>query len=601
MSKASNNRVKLNTYVSVKDFGAVGDGVSNDAQAFQNAINSLVYQYGTGTLHIPAGVYKLDTTAFGGPIVLPEGIQVEGDGGHQVRNFGVSNQGTKLHIYGTIYSAFTYARGCSFSKLQIDYPAQLEDPVTPVVYPYTFQYNAAVSSGTKCRFNDIYFERTYAGIQTQGATTFTNIHGSFYSNMFYIVDALSFININNCSCTPLWAHGVTSNTVVWQTSNLSFVKITGSCDGLKLSNCYNLGLRYGIEIVGSGTTVNLVTVDSCSFDGVKQPLRLDPAAELFSMQFTNCLFLTTVTSGAIPTAAFDINSAVGYAGSIDYRTLTFSNCIFKSGATGVISINGNGMDHVIVDGCTFLGWNTSGVTGAQARSAIYVNSTLAKVTITGCSFSDRLGYNAGRLPSALTIQNAKSVSVSGNTVDYTSYGVRLLASGVIGNLLVNGNSANLVTTPTQYDNTAVATAFIDKDNSWVGAGQVSASCTATTAITTLTTVVFDVKVFDSAVEYNAATGVFTALTPGIYSVSALLTSSAGTSGDVFQIRITKSASVTVQRKIAMTTQSQSYQVSGRVSLTAGQTLSVEVSRVSGAGSFSLTGVSNENKFDITKL
>ena len=44
--------------VNVKDFGAVGDGVTNDASAFQAAIN---YFGDFGTLHVPSGTYRLDS------------------------------------------------------------------------------------------------------------------------------------------------------------------------------------------------------------------------------------------------------------------------------------------------------------------------------------------------------------------------------------------------------------------------------------------------------------------------------------------------------------------------------------------------------------
>jgi hypothetical protein len=57
MSKALKNKVKLNDVISVKDFGAVGDGVTDDRTALQDAFNYVALN--GGTLYIPAGTYQL--------------------------------------------------------------------------------------------------------------------------------------------------------------------------------------------------------------------------------------------------------------------------------------------------------------------------------------------------------------------------------------------------------------------------------------------------------------------------------------------------------------------------------------------------------------
>lgn len=61
MSKALKNKVKLNDVVSVKDFGAVGDGVTDDTTAIQSAINAAA---ATGTIVI----------FFSGTFVITSGI-----------------------------------------------------------------------------------------------------------------------------------------------------------------------------------------------------------------------------------------------------------------------------------------------------------------------------------------------------------------------------------------------------------------------------------------------------------------------------------------------------------------------------------------------
>jgi hypothetical protein len=56
--------------VSVKTFGAVGDGVTDDHTAFQNALN-----YGVGVIKVPTGRYRLSAT-----ITIPSGVFLVSDG-----------------------------------------------------------------------------------------------------------------------------------------------------------------------------------------------------------------------------------------------------------------------------------------------------------------------------------------------------------------------------------------------------------------------------------------------------------------------------------------------------------------------------------------
>ena len=54
-------QTKLQQYVSVKDFGATGNGTTNDTTAIQAAINSLT---NGGTVFLPKGTYLLDSLVF---------------------------------------------------------------------------------------------------------------------------------------------------------------------------------------------------------------------------------------------------------------------------------------------------------------------------------------------------------------------------------------------------------------------------------------------------------------------------------------------------------------------------------------------------------
>ena len=65
---ATTVQAKLRETVSVKDFGAVGDGVTDDWSALQTAINA-------GAAYIPAGTYRVTQ-----PIILPSNAKVRGAG-----------------------------------------------------------------------------------------------------------------------------------------------------------------------------------------------------------------------------------------------------------------------------------------------------------------------------------------------------------------------------------------------------------------------------------------------------------------------------------------------------------------------------------------
>jgi hypothetical protein len=76
---------KLRQYVSVKDFGAVGDGVTNDTTAFKAAIAA------STSIYVPQGTYLIEPTATSGDFMLYLGTQ--GSGGNPTSRNG-------MHIYG---------------------------------------------------------------------------------------------------------------------------------------------------------------------------------------------------------------------------------------------------------------------------------------------------------------------------------------------------------------------------------------------------------------------------------------------------------------------------------------------------------------------
>ena len=89
MSKALKNKVKLNDMVSVKDFGAVGNGVADDTLAIQAALAA------SKSVFIPAGTYRVSSIS----------VLYSGNDGYVVK--GAGRNTTKLVADGTVSNFFT--------------------------------------------------------------------------------------------------------------------------------------------------------------------------------------------------------------------------------------------------------------------------------------------------------------------------------------------------------------------------------------------------------------------------------------------------------------------------------------------------------------
>ena len=118
--------------VDVRAFGAVGDGVTNDAPAFAAAVAA-----GRGRrISIPQGNYRIDADA--GPITLEE-VDLVGENVLDGAT-GSIDRGVNLWITGASISPFRVRRGVSVQGLGIYYPEQSDSP-TPRPYPATFAFD----------------------------------------------------------------------------------------------------------------------------------------------------------------------------------------------------------------------------------------------------------------------------------------------------------------------------------------------------------------------------------------------------------------------------------------------------------------------------
>ena len=92
--------LKLGEFVSVKDFGAVGDGTTNDSAAFNSAVAAIVASGKKGVLFIPAGTYKVNSTL----TVNISFVSIWGESA--VIDFSAITSGAAMVVNATVYPPY---------------------------------------------------------------------------------------------------------------------------------------------------------------------------------------------------------------------------------------------------------------------------------------------------------------------------------------------------------------------------------------------------------------------------------------------------------------------------------------------------------------
>jgi hypothetical protein len=474
---------KLRDIVSVKDFGAVGNGVVDDASAIQAALNS-----GAKRVYAPAGTYKILST-----LTIPTNVSLEGDGIGATIFDGSSASYATLTNGTHIISApgtLTQIQGLSSNATIGSRSIVLTGAPTLSVNDIILIYNP--TNGSWCPVNPEYRAGEWARVASVSSST-VNLQGGLADS--YTTAAVNIYRLDNpssCSLRNFTLKGL--KDIANPIFGIKLDKAVDSCfenvrvwncsySQIYVSQCFNVQLRgcsteedfaasfggdYGLSI-GNSQNINVV---GGYFAAARHSITVGGGDFLGSV--TNRYIVidgaSLNTSGSI--AAADFHENAEYSG--------YYNCVINSGITvggNFISVKNNifkGSDPTqrVPIYCTSLRGATINIEGntvwnnnpnASSNFPLfvyfaYVNGTMVvggTTTIKNNSFTWQGTTNNGNdailLISNTTISDRISIDIQNNTFASTS-SVRIPNSIVVRksastalpfeNIFISGNAGN---------------------------------------------------------------------------------------------------------------------------------------------------------------
>ena len=352
--------------VSVRDYGAKGDGIGDDTFAFQSALDA-VKEKG-GTVSVPAGTYAIKTH-----IVVPDNVTLEGVWNYPAIDIENSKKGSTLLAFEGAGSeegpAFvTLKTNATIKGIAVYYPEQKPENLKP--YPWCI-----AGDGVNVAIIDCMLVNPYQGVDLGTRSCdrhlVRNLYGHPLRRGLFVDKCFDIGRIENVHFWPFW------NTWRWTpeqmgalgavTSGQGEAFIFARTDWEYVTNTFCWGYKIGYKFmaskdgamngnllgIGADATEIAVLVETCnqigllitngefvSFTGEKPTTVVVKESNGGTVQFQNSSFWGT---------PYQIARIAG-SGSVSFNNCNFLPCRNANGKVPSIETFGG---NLLVNGCNF--------------------------------------------------------------------------------------------------------------------------------------------------------------------------------------------------------------------------------------------------------
>lgn len=340
--------------LSVTDFGARGDGTTDNTSAFQSALNK-ASETG-GAVFVPAGKFLI-----AGNLNVPPNVVLEGTWRGPARH--KDSKGSTLLVTAGKGNRdgepFLMMNECSGLKgLVIHYPEQVDEN-PPIPYPWTVR-----GKGDNIFIADVLLTNPYQavdfGMYPCGRHYVSRLYAQALYRGIFIDKCFDVGRIENVHLWPFWS---TEGPVRRFTQREGVAFIFGRTDWQFVSNTFCIGYSVGFLFQAFQDGPGNVLVSQSGSDIGPCAVRVEQVQEHAGVSFTNCQMMAGVE-------VLESN-----AGPVKFTSSGFWP-ISDTSSQAILK----GRGQVFFEGCHFSDWDVPG------RGAPCIQADCQGVTITGCDF-----------------------------------------------------------------------------------------------------------------------------------------------------------------------------------------------------------------------